>query len=91
VWAASLRRDIRKGIFQDSLFPIWAVGTDNVSFPKPVSVALWPVDCGHRLSHLRFAIHPPAQFLSSILVNNLDLIFITVAVRHVLSPWLLPG
>jgi hypothetical protein len=42
------------------------------------------VDRSPRLSHLRFAIHPPAQFLSSVLVNNFDLIFITVVVRHVL-------
>src|SRR5713101_2122502 len=85
VWAESSRRDVRKGIFQDSLFPIQAVGTDNVSFPKPVSVALWPVDRSHRLSHLLFAIHPSAQFLNSVLVNNFDLIFITVVVRHVFS------
>ena len=91
MWAESSRRDVRKGIFQDSLFPIQAVGTDNVSFPKPVSVALWPVDRSHRLSHLLFAIHPPAEFLSSVLVNNFELIFITVAVRHVPSPKLLPG
>ncbi len=86
VWDASLRRDIRKGIFQDSLFPIQAVGTDHVPFPKPVSAALWPVDRSHRLSHPRFAIHPPAQFLRSVLVNNFDLIVITVVVRHVLLP-----
>jgi hypothetical protein len=45
----------------------------------------------HRQSNLLFAIHPPAQFLSSVLVNNFELIFITVVVRHVLPPWLLPG
>jgi len=38
------------------------------------------------LSNLLCAIHPPAQFLSSILVNNFDLIFITVVVRHMFSP-----
>src|ERR1039458_4804683 len=37
VWAASWRRDIRKGIFHDSLSLIYAVGTENVSFQKPVS------------------------------------------------------
>ncbi len=86
VWAESWRRDIRNGIFRDSLFPIWAVGTENVSFPKPVSFASWPVDRSHRLSNLLLAIHPLAQFLSSVLVNNIDLIFITVAVRHMFSP-----
>src|SRR6266404_6295528 len=86
VWAASWRRDIRKGIFHDSLFPIQAVGTENVSFPKPVSFASWPVERSHGLSNLLFAIHPPAQFLSSVLVNNFDLIFITVVVRHMFSP-----
>jgi hypothetical protein len=45
----------------------------------------------HRRSNLLFAIHPPAQFLSSVVVNNFELIFSTVAVPHVLSPWLLPG
>ena len=44
------------------------------------------MDCSHRLNKLLFAIHPAAQFLSSVLVNNLDLIFTTVVVRHVLSP-----
>jgi hypothetical protein len=48
------------------------------------------VDYSHRLSYLRFAIHPPAQFLSCILVNNFNLIFITVAVRHGLSPSYFP-
>ena len=85
VWAESWRRDVRKGIFQDSLFPIYAVGTDNVSFPKPESVALWPVDRSHRLNNLLLAIHPPAQFLNSVLVKNFDLIFITVVVLHVFS------
>jgi hypothetical protein len=45
------------------------------------------VDRSHRLlSSLLLVIHPLAQFLSSVLVNNFDLIFITVVVRHVLSP-----
>jgi hypothetical protein len=86
VWAASWRWVIRKGIFQDSLFPIRAVGTENVSYAKPVSVALWPAGRSHRLNNLLFAIHPPAKFLSSVLLNNFDLIFITVVVRHVFSP-----
>ena len=44
--------------------------------------------CGpqHRLNNLLLAIHPPAQFLNAVLVNNFDLIFITVVVRHVFSP-----
>jgi len=45
----------------------------------------------HRRSNLLFAIHPPAEFLSSVLVNNFELIFIAVVVRHVPSPKLLPG
>jgi hypothetical protein len=88
VWAASRRRDIRKGIFHDALFPIKAVGTENVAFPKPVSFDLSSVDRSHCLSNLFFAIHPPAQFLSFVVVNNFDLIFITVVVRHVFSPYL---
>jgi hypothetical protein len=46
----------------------------------------WPVDRSHRLSNPLLAIHPLAQFLSSVLVNNIDLIFITVVVRHMFSP-----
>ena len=45
-----------------------------------------PVDRSHRLSKLLFAVHPPAQFLSSVLANNSDLIFTTVDVRHLFSP-----
>ena len=40
------------------------------------------MDRSHNLSNLLFAIHPLAQFLSSVLVNNFDLIFITVVVRQ---------
>ena len=41
------------------------------------------MDRRHRLlSNLLLAIHPPAQFLSSVLANNFDLIFITVVVRQ---------
>jgi hypothetical protein len=40
VWAVSWGWNIRKAKFQDSLVAIEAVGADNVSFPKPVSVAL---------------------------------------------------
>ena len=87
VGAVSWRREIRNGTFHyDYLFLVEAVGTENVSFPKPVGFALCPVDRSHRLNKLLFAIHPPAQFLSSVLVNNSDLIFITVVVRHLFSP-----
>ena len=87
VGAVSWSRDIRNGTFQYYyLFLIEAVGTENVSFPKPVGFTLCPVDRSHRLSKLRFAIHPPAQFLSSVRVNTSDLIFITVVVRHLFSP-----
>src|ERR1019366_9324442 len=61
-------------------------GTENVSFPKPVSAASCHVDRSHCLGNLRFAIHPLAQFLSSVLKNNSDLIFITVLVRHLFLP-----
>jgi hypothetical protein len=47
---------------------------------------LCSVDRGHRLCKLLLTIHPPAQFVSSVLVNNSDLIFTTVFVRHMLSP-----
>jgi hypothetical protein len=40
VWTASRRGDIRKSIFQDSLFPIQTVRTQNVALLKPVSFAL---------------------------------------------------
>jgi hypothetical protein len=88
VRAASWRRGIiRNGTFHyDLLFLIHAVGTENDSFPKPVGVALCPVDRSHRLSKLLLAIHPPAQFLGSVLVDNYDLIFITVVVRHLFAP-----
>jgi hypothetical protein len=91
-WVASWRRSGRKRIFQYSLFLIQAVGTDavgidKVSLPKP-NCHSWPGDCDLRLSNLFFAGHPSAQFLSSILVNNSHLIFTTVVVYHVASPWL---
>src|ERR1017187_6582784 len=86
VWAASWRRDIRKGIFHDPLFPIQAVGTENVSFQKPVSFGLWPVARSDCLGDLPRAVQPPAQFLGAVLVDNSDLIFTTVVVRHVFSP-----
>ena len=87
VGAASWRRGIRNGTFHyDLLFLIEAVGTENDSFPKQVGVALCPVDRSHRLSKLLLAIHPLGQFLNSVLVNNSDLIFITMVVRHLFAP-----
>jgi len=87
VGAASWRRGIRNGTFHyDLLFLIEAVGTENDSFPKPVDFALCPVDRSHRLSKLLLAIHPLGQFLNSALVNNSDLIFITMVVRHLFAP-----
>ena len=87
VGAVPWRREIRNGTFNyDYLFLVETVGTKNVSFPKPVSFSLCPVDRSHRLNKPLFAIHPSAQFLSSVLVNNSDLIFITVVVRHLFSP-----
>src|ERR1035437_4262407 len=87
VGAVSWSRSIRNGTFHYYLlFLIEAVGTENHSFPKPVNLALCPLDRSHRLSKPLFAIHPPAQFLSSVLVNNSDLILITVVVRHSLPP-----
>src|ERR1039457_3686290 len=80
-------RNIRDGTFYDDvLLHFDAVGTENVSFPKPVSSASCHVDRSHCLGNLRFAIHPLAQFLSSVLKNNSDLIFITVLVRHLFLP-----
>jgi hypothetical protein len=85
VGAVSGSRNIRNGTFYyDVLLHFEAVGTENVSFPKPV--ALCSVDRSHRLSNLLFAIHPLAHFLSSVLVNGSDLIFITVVVRHLFLP-----
>jgi hypothetical protein len=86
VRTVSWRRDARDGTFHYyDLFLIEAVGTENVSFAKPVGFALCPVERSHRLSKLLSAIHPPAKFLSSVLVNNSELIFITVVVRHLFS------
>src|SRR5208283_2889976 len=86
VWAASWRRDVFKGIFHDSLSTIQAVGTENVSFQKPVSFVLWPVTRSDCLGNLLRAVQPPAQFLGSVPADNSDLIFTTVVVRHVFSP-----
>jgi len=44
------------------------------------------VDRSGRLRNLLFAIHPPAQLLSSVLVNDSDLVFIAVVMRHVFPP-----
>jgi len=83
VGVASWRRDIRKGIFHDSLSLIYAVGTENVSFQKPVSFGVRPGARSDCLGNLLRAVQPPAQFLGSVLVDNSDLIFTTVVVRHV--------
>jgi hypothetical protein len=80
----SWRRNVRNRTFQHYfLCLVRALGAENVSFPKPIGIALCPVGPSHRLSHLFVAIHPPAQFLRSVLVNDCDLIFITVGVRHI--------
>src|SRR5208337_5638197 len=86
VWAASWRRDVCKGIFHDSLSTIRAVGTENVSFQKPVSFVLWPVTRSDCLGNLLRAVQPPAQFFGSVPADNSDLIFTTVVVRHLFSP-----
>src|ERR1035441_2251616 len=87
VGAVSGSRNIRDGTFYDDvLFHFDAVGTQNVSFPKPVSSASCHVDRSHCLGNLLFAIHPLAQFLSSVLVNSSDLKFTTVLVRHLFLP-----
>ena len=86
VWAVSWRRDIRKGTFHDSLFPVWTVGAENVSCPNPVSPALRLAIRGDCLGNLLRAVQPPAQFLGSVPVDNSDLLFTTVVVRHVFSP-----
>ena len=68
------------------MLPVWAVGTKNVSYPKPIGFASRPVDRSHCLSNLLFAIHPLTQFPSSVFVNNFDLILISVVVRHAFPP-----
>ena len=45
-----------------------------------------PLERSHRLSKLILAIHPPARFFGSVLVNDYDLIFIAVVVRHTFAP-----
>jgi hypothetical protein len=87
VGAVSRRRVVRNRTFHyDYLFLIEALGTENVAFPDPVSFAVYPVGRSQRLSNLLSAIHPPAQFLGSVLVNNSDLIFNTVVMRHLYTP-----
>ena len=86
VWAVSWRRDIRKGTFHDCLFPVWTVGAEDVSCPKPVSIVLWLAIRGDCLGNLLRAVQPPAHFLGSVPADNYDLIFATVVVRHVFSP-----
>ena len=86
VRAASWRRNVRKRIFHDSLSPIQAVGTENVSFQKPVSFGLWPVAPSNCLGNLLRAVQPHGQFLGSVPSDNSYLIFTTVVVRHVFSP-----
>ena len=49
---------------------------------KPVGFALFGAECGHRLSKLLFAVHPPGEFLGSVFVSGSDLILMHVAVRH---------
>jgi hypothetical protein len=81
----SWRRYIRNGTFHHYFYflcLVRALRTEKISFPKPIGIALCPVCRSHRLSHLFVAIHPPAQFLRSVLVNGYDLIFTTVGVRH---------
>ena len=86
VWAASWRRDVRKGIFHDFLPPILAGGTENVSFQKPASFGFWPVARSDCLGNLLLALQPSAQFLGSVPADNSDLIFTAVVVRHLFSP-----
>jgi len=86
MWRVSWGRHTRKGTFHDYLFPIQAVGTENVACQKPESCAWRTVDRIHRLSNLLLVIHPPTQLLSSVLVNDFDLVLITVVVRHVFPP-----
>jgi hypothetical protein len=40
------------------------------------------MNSSYSLSNLLFPVHPPAEFFGSVLVNILDLIFITVLVSH---------
>jgi len=87
VWAASWRRDIGNGTFHDSLFFIWAIGAENVSCPNPVGLALRLAIRGNCLGNLVRAVQPTAQSLGPVPVDNPDLIFTTVVVRHVFSPW----
>jgi hypothetical protein len=85
VGAVSWCRDIRNGAFHYQLFLAEAVGAENDSFAKPVGFALCPVERSHRLGQLLSATDPPAQFLSSVRINNSDLILVTVVVRHLFS------
>jgi len=83
MWAVSWRRDVREGAFHDSLFAVWAVGAACL---KPVSLALRLAIRGDCLGNLLRAVQPPAQLLGSVPVDNSDLIFTTVVVRHVFPP-----
>jgi hypothetical protein len=84
VRAVAWRRDTRNGTFHDyRLFLIEALGTDHIALPKPVGGALGVADRSRqRLSKLLNTIHPAAEFLGSVLVNDSDLIFAAVVVHH---------
>jgi len=83
VESISLRRAIRNAAFHDYFrFRIDTVGTWNVSFPKPVSSALFPPDLGDGSNKLQFGCHPVTRFFRSVLVDALQLVFTAVAVPH---------
>ena len=87
MWGVSWRRYARERAFHNTLFPVWwAVVAEEVSCPKPVSLALRLAIRGDCLRHLLRAAQPPAQFLGSVLMDNSDLVFTTVIVRHMFSP-----
>ena len=53
------------------------------------SSTLLPPNNGNRVGGIvetGYPVQPPAQFLGSVLVDNSDLVFTTVVVRHVFSP-----
>ena len=70
----------------DRQFCMQAVETENVSYLQPVSFGWRSTEPIERLGDLFLAVHPPAKFLSFVLVHNSQSVLATVLVRHALLP-----
>ena len=61
-----------------------ALRTQNISLPKPVRFVSSRTNPGDRTGQLLLTRHPHGQFFRSVHVNNSDLKFRIVLVRHTL-------